>query len=135
MQKGEYQWTTPPEKGQEIFVTRLYLDGDMLCWFLNDESKKSYSISPDILDSHLRKIDNDLKSVSLLSKHLSLLAGLLITLLTFAMNPAGWVENLIILGGIGVAGYIGRKFTAKMAFKILGVIAGKFFNKNRPGTK
>lgn len=135
LQKGEYQWRTPLEKGKEVFVTTLYLDGDMLCWFLSDETEKSFTVEPEILDDHLRKIDKDLNSIHVLSNHLSMLTGFLIAMLTFILNPSGWFENFIILAGIAIIGFIGRKFTAKMAFKILGTIAGKFVGKSLSGTK
>ena len=54
--KGQCQWTTPEKVGEEIFVTRLYLDGDMLCWFLEGEHPGKLKITPELLQTHLNKI-------------------------------------------------------------------------------
>ena|GEM_PF-1944109 len=129
LSKGQCQWTTPEKVGEEIFVTRLYLDGDILCWFLEGEHPGKLEIPPELLQRHINKIDRDLKSVNKLSKQLSLSVAFLISTITIVMNPAGWLENFFIISGVGIVGFLSRNLTRKVLFKIIGAIAGLIMKK------
>jgi len=129
LSKGQFQWASPEIVGQEIFVTRLYLDGDMLCWFLEGEHPGKLEVPPELLQSHIHKIDRDLKSINKLSKQLGLAVAFLITTITFVLNPSGWFENLIVISGLGIVGFLSRNFTRKILFKIIGAIAGVLMKK------
>jgi len=129
LSKGQCQWTTPEKVGEEIFVTRLYLDGDMLCWFLEGEHPGKLVVPPELLQRHVNKIDRDLKSVNKLSKQLSLVVAFLITTITFVLNPEAWLENLIVISGLGIIGFLSRNLTRKVLFKIIGAIAGILMKK------
>lgn len=127
--KGKFQWKTPSNSGKEVFVTTLYLDGDMLCWFIEDEYNKLPDNSPEIFDSHIQKINHDLSSISTLSNQLSLGVGILVAALTFIFNPSAWLENILILGSVSIIGFLGRNIIRKILFKIVGIIAGRFFKQ------
>jgi len=129
LSKGQFQWASPEEVGQEIFVTRLYLDGDMLCWFLEGEHPGKLEVPPELLQSHIQKINRDLNSVNKLSKQLGLAVAFLISTLTFVLNPTGWIENTIVLSGLGIVGFLSRNFTRKILFKIIGAVAGMLMKK------
>jgi len=129
LSKGQCQWTTPEKAGEEIFVTRLYLDGDMLCWFLEGEHPGKLEIPPELLQSHINKIDHDLKSINKLSKQLSLSVAFLISTIAIVINPTAWLENLIIISGVGIVGFLSRNLTRKVLFKIIGAIAGVLMKK------
>ena len=131
LSKGQCQWTTPEKAGEEVFLTRLYLDGDILCWFFEGEQPNNLDVPPELLKSHTQKIDRDLKSINKLSKQLSLVVAFLITTITFILNPSGWLENIIAFSGLGIAGYLSRNLTRKVLFKIIGAIAGLLMKKNK----
>ncbi len=118
--KGVVRWVTPETKGKEKLVTTLYLDGDMLCWLLEDESGKPFDIPNEVKQSHLQKIESDLRTVDILSNHISLAVAFFITILTFALNPQGWLENLIIISGITIVGFFTRKYIKLFLFKWVG---------------
>jgi uncharacterized membrane protein YeaQ/YmgE (transglycosylase-associated protein family) len=126
--KGQYNWETPEVDGDEKLVTTLYLDGDMLCMFPEGQAGKPLELPPEVLHQHLAKIDHDLGTISEFANYIGLIAGFLATALTFALNPYGWIQNLIIISSAVIAGFFTRKLIKRILFKIFGFIAGYFLN-------
>jgi len=127
---GQYQWTTPETEGKEIIVTRLYLDGDIVSWFLEDEQQTEKDASPEMLFYHFAKIERDLSSINNISTQLTIVVTILTSVIAFVLNPSGWLENMLIISGIGIIGFVIRKLTGRLLMKIIGVFAGIFFKKN-----
>jgi hypothetical protein len=114
------KWITPEKPGEEKLVTTLYIDGDLLCWILDDESGKPIDIAPEILQEHFRKMDDDMGSLDALATQIGMATAFIVAILTFAFNPSGWLENMLIISGVAIVGWLTRKLTKPFVFKAIG---------------
>jgi len=79
---------------------------------------------------HFAKIERDLSSINNISTQLTIVVTILTSVIAFVLNPSGWLENMLIISGIGIIGFVIRKLTGRLLMKIIGVFAGIFFKKN-----
>lgn len=122
--QGKVKWITPEKPGEEKLVTTLYIDGDLLCWILDDASGKPIDIAPEIIQEHFRKMARDMGSLNALATQIGMATAFIVAILTFAFNPSDWLENLLIISGISFVGWLTRRFTKPFVFKAAGKIFG-----------
>ena len=128
---GQYQWETPETATDEKIVSTLYLDGDMLCHYPEDERGLPLDLPRDTLDAHLHKINHDMESLFALVNHFIAVLATLITLLAFALRPSAWLENLVGVSAITLIMCIFRRWLRPLIIKITGRIMGRLFQLGR----
>ncbi len=128
---GQFSWQTPDIEGDEKLVTRFYIDGDILFWHPVDEDDEPMDISPEVMEEHSRKINQDLASINVMAGHIGMATAFLTALLTWIFNPEYWLEQIAVITVLGIVGYIFKNITIKGIFKVLGAVAGLFLRKKK----
>lgn len=123
---GQYTWETPEQNGHIKLVTRLYIDGDIINFYPEDEDGLLPEFSRELINEHTIKIEQDLASVNVMAGHLGMTAAFLTAILSWIVNPANWLEQTIVVTAIGIAGYLARKVTLPVIFKIIGAVVHVF---------
>ena len=128
---GQYTWETPEQNGTAKLITRLYIDGDMINFYPEDEDGFIPDFSIELINEHTTKINRDLASVNVMAGHLGMAAAFLTAILSWAINPANWLEQTIIVSAIAIAGYFAKKITIPVIFKMIGGIVNTFAGKRK----
>ena len=128
---GQFTWETPEQHGREKLITRLYIDGDIINFYPQDEEGFLPEFSPELINEHTTKINRDLASVNVMAGHLGMAAAFLTAILSWAINPANWPEQTIIVSAIALVGYLAKKITIPVIFKIIGGVVNVFAGKRK----
>ncbi len=128
---GRYRWETPETATDEKIVSTLYLDGDMLCYYPEDEGGLPLDLPHEILDAHLHKINRDMQSLFALVDHFIAGLSVLIVVLAIALHPTAWLESVVGGSAIALIMCIFRKWLRPLVIKITGRILGRLFQLGR----
>lgn len=129
---GEFLWETPETGGAEKLMTKLYIDGDVMNWYPEDENGVLPDFSDDVLAEHHRKIDRDMASMRVMTAHLGMGVAFLTWLITWLLNPQHFLEQTVIISAISIVGFFAKKITVPLIFKIIGIVVRAFMQKRKP---
>lgn len=128
---GEFLWETPDTPGAGKLVTRLYIDGDVMNWYPEYENGVLLDFSNEVLAEHHRKIDRDMASMRVMTVHLGMGVALITWLITWLLNPQHLLEQTIIISVLSVVGFLARKITVPLIFKLVGTVVRAFMQKRK----